>query len=80
LSIFKRRKYDPPGDPEGVEKARRARQEAEDTLQRDREEVIKPLQHELYKNNIQEMVEELLRSGRHEKRHNGGSPALPGDC
>lgn len=52
------------GDPAGVAEARRERERSEAALRRDREQVIKPLQRELYKNNIQELVEELLRPRR----------------
>ena len=76
--IFRRRKNVPKGDPEGVMRARRIREEAEEALRRDREEVIKPLQRELYKNNIQEMVEDLLGGRTSGKRNNDPSTSTGG--
>lgn len=53
----------PGGDPEGVARAERTRRDAERRLAHDRAHVINPLREEAYCNNIQAMVERLLRPG-----------------
>lgn len=60
----KMRRPEPRGDPEGVQQAETILSEAQRRLDRDRRSVVEPLRREAYKNNIQELVESLLRGNR----------------
>ena len=51
----------PRGDPEGVARAERELAKSEGRLERDRRQVIEPLRYEAYRNNIQALLEGLIR-------------------
>lgn len=61
------------GDPGGVTQAQDQLRQSEDNLHRDRKETIEPLRREAYyHNNIQKLVEQLLRGA--EGKGHGTSP------
>jgi hypothetical protein len=72
--FWRRRKMGTPGgDKAGVAQAESQLRQSEVNLSRDRREVIDPLRQEIYRNNIQELVERLLRKGSGSRGH-GANP------
>ena len=52
------------GDPGGIARAQSELRKSVDALQRDKKQTIEPLRQEVYRNNVQELIERLLHGER----------------